>query len=155
MHFRKPLPFLLAGLLATAAAPAFADAYVPIKTSLTGCMAQGHKSDAQTLPKSAEIKRQASLVGLAYINWVYQNDLNNEHFCDVMLRMDRQVTDGVPGQYVDPYVDLFSPEHANETVQNLANVQLLFDYSIDRSKPSATKVETALKSVSAVLGTHY
>jgi hypothetical protein len=36
------------------------------------------------------LKRETSLVGLAYLNYIYQNDITNQHFCEAMLLMQRK-----------------------------------------------------------------
>ena len=61
--------------------------------------------------------------------------------------MHAQVPDGSP----NPYVALFSPEHAVATMAALADVQLAFDYSISRSSPPEEKLSASLAALSAIV----
>ena len=56
---------------------------------------------------------------MAYLNYIYANDLANEHFCQAMLLMSAQV----PAGTANPFVALFTPEHAVATMGALADVQ--------------------------------
>jgi hypothetical protein len=129
---------------------AWADSYIPVSETLAECIRQGYKPDESVRPTSG-LKNSASLVGLAYINYVYQNDTKNPHFCESMLRMDRQVSSGTPGDYKNKYVELFSQTRAQQTMKHLAEIQLAFDYSIGRSSPPPEKIEAAIKALDSIL----
>jgi hypothetical protein len=94
-------------------------------------------------PILSPLKRDCSLIGLAYLNYIYQNDIANEHFCQAMLLMHAQV----PPATANPYVALFTPAHAAATMAALADVQLCFDYSIARTDPPLAKVEASVASL--------
>jgi hypothetical protein len=54
-------------------------------------------------PIQSALKRETSLVGLAYLNYIYQINISNQHFCEAMLLMHAQVPPGTK----NPYVALF------------------------------------------------
>jgi hypothetical protein len=81
------------------------------------------------------------------LNYIYQNDIANRHFCEAMLLMHAQVPQGT----ANPFVALFTPARALRTVASLADVQLAFDYAIARTDPPRAKVEAALAMVRRIL----
>jgi hypothetical protein len=117
------------------------------ETVLT-CKAAGHGFPSSVAPVQSELKRETSLVGMAYLNYIYSNDLANEHFCQAMLLMHAQVPSGTP----NPFVALFTPENAVATMGALADVQLALDLAIARSSPTAEKMEASLAMLRAIVG---
>jgi hypothetical protein len=97
-------------------------------------------------PVLTALKREASLVGLAYLNYIYQNDIANRHFCEAMLLMHAQARGAA-----NPLVALFSAERAVETMKALADVQLVFDYAIARSDPPKAKLEASLATLRKII----
>ena len=122
-------------------------AYIPIEDAVAACKAAGTSLIPGLEPIQSDLKRECSLIGLAYLNYIYQNDISNEHFCQAMLHMHAQVPKGT----ANPYVALFSPAHAAATLAALADVQLCFDYSIARTDPPLTKVEASVATLQNVL----
>jgi len=98
-------------------------------------------------PVRSALKEETSLVGMAYLNTIYQNDIANEHFCQAMLLMHAQIPAGTS----NPYVALFTPEHAVKTMAALADVQLAFDYAIARTNPPEAKVEASLATLRKIV----
>ena len=84
---------------------------------------------------------------MAYLNYIYQNDIANQHFCKAMLLMHAQVPPGA----ANPYVALFEAERAVATMAALADVQLVFDYAIARSDPPEAKLEASLATLRRIV----
>jgi hypothetical protein len=97
-------------------------------------------------PNQSDLKRATSLVGMAYLN-IYQNDIKNKHFCEAMLLMDSQV----PAGTTNPYTKLFAPGSASQTMAALADVQLCFDYAIDRTDPPEATVKASLECLREIV----
>ena len=97
------------------------------------------------------MKQEASLVGLAYLNYIYQNDIANQHFCEAMLLMHAQVPHGTANPTANPYVALFTPDCAGPTMAALADVQLAFDYAIARTDPPEAKVAGSLATLKGIV----
>lgn len=95
----------------------------------------------------SDLKKTTSLIGMAYLNYIYQNDLENPHFCESMLLMNSQVPSGAE----NPYVHLFDPEMASKTMALLEDIQLSFDYSIARTTLPLEKVQASVSNIQAVL----
>ena len=89
---------------------------IPIEDAVTGCRHAGNGMVPGKSPVQSALKREASLVGLAYLNYIYQNDISNQHFCEAMLLMHAQVPQGTR----NPYVALFEAERAAATMAALA-----------------------------------
>lgn len=126
---------------------AFSATKISIPQALMDCTAAGNKISGKSI--QSELKKQTSLIGMSYLNYIYQNDIKNEHFCQSMLLMNSQVPEGTN----NPYVHLFDAEMANKTMAILEDVQMSFDYSIGRTNPpiekvqnSVTKIQDALKN---------
>lgn len=123
----------------------FAATQVAIAQALKDCTAAGNKIVGT--PIQSELKKQTSLIGMAYLNYLYQNDLTNPHFCQSMLLMNSQV----PSATTNPYEHLFDAEMAPTTMPILQDIQLSFDYSIGRTNPPIKKIEASVKNIQAVL----
>lgn len=123
----------------------FSATKISISQALADCVAAGNKSVAA--PVQSELKKQTSLIGMAYLNYIYQNDIKNEHFCQSMLLMNSQVPDNTQ----NPYVHLFDAKMAEKTMAVLEDVQLSFDYSIARTNPPVEKVQKSVDKIQAVL----
>jgi hypothetical protein len=124
-------------------ATAQAQTSIPIDQTLTSCRQAGAGPIPGVRPVQSDLKKETSLIGMAYLNYIYQNDIANRHFCQAMLLMGRQV----PAGTANPYVRLFTPEQAAGTMAVLADVQLAFDYAIARSRPSADKVRASIDAI--------
>ena len=98
-------------------------------------------------PVQSELKKESSLIGMAYLNYIYQNDLTNEHFCQAMLLMHAQVPAGTD----NPYVRLFDKGMGERTLAVLEDIQLSFDYSIARSNPAEEKLKASIVKIRAAL----
>ncbi len=120
---------------------------ISIDEALIACRTAGNSMVPGVVPVQSELKKEASLIGLAYLNYIYQNDIANRHFCEAMLLMHAQVPQGT----ANPFVALFTPERALRTMASLADVQLAFDYAIARTDPPRAKVEAALAAVRRIL----
>ena len=118
-------------------------AYIPIEDAIAACRAAGNTMVPGKAPILTPLKRDCSLIGLAYLNYIYQNDIANDHFCQAMLLMYAQV----PPATANPYVALFTPAHAAATLAALADVQLCFDYAIARTDPPEAKVAASVASL--------
>ena len=118
-------------------------AYIPIEDAIAACRAAGNTMVPGKAPILTPLKRDCSLIGLAYLNYIYQNDIDNAHFCEAMLLMYAQV----PPATANPYVALFTPAHAAATMAALADVQLCFDYAIARTDPPEAKVAASVASL--------
>src|SRR5262245_53750385 len=122
-------------------------AYIPIEDAVSACKLAGNGMVPGKNPIHTPLKRECSLVGLAYLNYIYQNDIANQHFCEAMLLMHAQAE----GASENPYVELFEPEQAIVTMASLADVQLVFDYAISRTDPPVEKVEASLATLRAIV----
>ena len=118
---------------------------VSIEETLEACRAAGFQPAGK--PVQSDLKRETSLIGLAYLNYIYQNDLKNPHFCESMLLMAAQVPPGTP----NVYVQLFEKGMGERTLPLLQEIQLAFDYSIGRSQPPEEKVRAAIQKLQTVL----
>ena len=87
------------------------DTAISIDAAVKACKAAGNGTVPGKAPIQSALKREASLIGLAYLNYIYQNDIANQHFCEAMLLMHAQAPHGT----VNPYVALFTPERAVAT----------------------------------------
>ncbi len=123
----------------------FSATKISISQALKDCTAAGNKISGTTI--QSELKKQTSLIGMAYLNYIYQNDLKNEHFCQSMLLMNSQVPEGT----INPYVHLFDAVMASKTMQILEDVQMSFDYSIGRTNPPIEKVQSSVSKIQAAL----
>jgi len=65
--------------------------YIPIEEAIAACKAAGNTMVPGLKPIQSDLKRETSLIGQAYLNYIYQNDIANEHFCQAMLLMHAQV----------------------------------------------------------------
>lgn len=120
---------------------------VPISKTMDNCLANGNKLPTGAKPIQSDLKKTTSLIGMAYLNYIYQNDLNNKHFCESMLLMNSQV----PSNTDNPYVHLFEPQRAEKTIAILEDIQLAFDYSIARTDPPIEKLRTSIANIEAAL----
>jgi hypothetical protein len=120
---------------------------ISIDQALKDCKEAGNFIVPGVKAVQSELKRDTSLVGLAYLNYIYQNDIKNEHFCQSMLLMDSQVPAGTK----NPYTKLFTPKSAKKTMAALADVQMCFDYAIARTNPPDEVVKASLKAVRKIL----
>lgn len=120
---------------------------VSITETIANCTAAGITLAKGAKPVQSPLKQETSMIGMAYLNYIYQNDLQNLHFCESMLLMNSQVTDGTP----NPYIHLFDPEMASKTMEILTDIQLAFDYSIARSNPSIEKIQASVETIQAAL----
>jgi hypothetical protein len=84
---------------------------------------------------------------MTYLNYIYQNDLSNPHFCESMLYMNSQI----PNDIDNPYAHLFDVKNAQKTIRVLEDIQLSFDYAIARSNPSAEKMQESIANIEAAL----
>lgn len=123
----------------------FSATKVSISQALSACASAGNKISGK--PVQSELKKQTSLIGMAYLNYIYQNDLQNDHFCQSMLLMNSQVPEGTN----NPYVHLFDVEMASKTMPVLENIQMSFDYSIARTNPSLDQVQGSVDKIKAAL----
>ena len=113
---------------------------ISIDEAVNACKLAGNAMVSGKAPVKSELKTEASLIGLAYLNYIYQNDIANQHFCEAMLLMHAQVPEGTP----NPYVALF-------TQAALADVQLAFDYAIQRTDSPEAKVKASLATLRAIV----
>src|ERR1700741_2153916 len=119
--------------------------FVSIAESCAKCKAAGNKPTGT--PVQSELKKQTSLIGLVYLNYIYQNDLTNEHFCQCMLLMNSQVPAGTD----NPYVHLFDKGMGEKMLAVLEDVQLSLHYSIARSNPADDKVQNSIDTIKSAL----
>jgi len=115
--------------------------YIPIEEAIAACKAAGNSMVPGLKPIQSDLKRETSLIGLAYLNYIYQNDIRNEHFCQAMLLMHAQVPKGT----ANPYLALFEARNAGPTLA------ALFDYAIARTDPPLTKVEASVARLKAIV----
>ena len=123
-------------------------AYIQIEDTVAACRAAGNTMVPGKAPILKPLKRECSLIGLAYLNYIYQNDIANAHFCDAMLLMHAQV----PPLRANPYVALFTSERASATLAALTDVQLCFDYAIARTDLAEAKVEASVATLRGSVG---
>jgi len=93
-----------------------------------------------------KLKEETSLIGMAYLTYIYQNDIKNPHYCQSMLLMKSQVK-----RNTNPYEKLFYSEMASTTMSLLEDVQLSFDYSIARTQLPAKTVRKSVDKLRSVL----
>lgn len=139
----KQFFFLLGGVLLPMIG--FSDTAVSIEQACAACKAAKNKPAGK--PVQSSLKQETSLIGMAYLNYIYQNDLTNEHFCQAMLLMNSQVASGTD----NPYVHLFDRGMGENTLKVLQDIQLAFDYAIGRSAPSSEKMTASIQNIQAVL----
>ena len=140
------LPLMLC--LCLSAAPVQGETPVSIDQACASCQAAGVTAVSKAI--QSPLKKETSLIGMAYLNYIYQNDLTNEHFCQAMLLMRAQV----PANTTNPYTALFEPGMGEQTLAVLEDVQLSFDYSIARSHPPEAKMRASIEKIKAVLKNH-
>ena len=116
---------------------------IPIDETLKCCKDAGNGMVPGVQPVQSELKKETSLIGMAYLNYIYQNDIANQHFCEAMLLMASQV----PAGTANPYVGLFTPARAVTTMAILADVQLAFDYAIARTNPPEATVRASVDTI--------
>jgi hypothetical protein len=144
MEKNKWLKMVILGFLLTPCI-GFSATKISISQALMDCSAAGNKISSK--PIQSELKKQTSLIGMAYLNYIYQNDLKNEHFCQSMLLMNNQVPTGTD----NPYVHLFDAEMASKTMPVLEDIQMSFDYAIGRTNPPTEKVQGSVNNIRAAL----
>jgi hypothetical protein len=120
---------------------------ISIEEAVDACRLAGNGMIPGKAPVKSPLKLETSLVGLAYLNYIYQNDIANQHSCEAMLLMHAQVPQGTP----NPYLALFEPGRAAATMAALADVQLAFDYAIARTDPPEAKVEASLATLRKIV----
>ena len=120
---------------------------VPIEKTIENCIAAGYKIPDSTKSVHSELKKITSLIGMAYLNYIYQNDLENSHFCESMMLMNSQI----PKSTQNPFVHLFEPGLATQTMAILEDIQLSFDYSIARTNPPMEKLQASIASIESIL----
>jgi hypothetical protein len=69
---------------------AMSETAISIDEAVEACRLAGNGMVPGKAPVMSPLKREASLVGLAYLNYIYQNDIANRHFCEAMLLMARR-----------------------------------------------------------------
>lgn len=118
---------------------------VSIDKTIASCKASGIKPSGS--PIQSKLKAETSLIGMAYLNYIYQNDLKNPHFCQSMMLMNSQV----PASSTNPYTHLFDPGMGEKTIPILQDIQLSFDYSIARTNPPESTVQKSIATIQAAL----
>lgn len=118
---------------------------VSIDQSCANCKAAGNKPSGK--PIQSALKKETSLIGMAYLNYIYQNDLSNEHFCQSMLLMDSQIPSGIQ----NPYVHLFDKGMGEKLLKVLQDTQLSLDYALGRSSPSTEKIQVSIQNIRTAL----
>jgi hypothetical protein len=124
-----------------------ADTKISIEQTLKACKDAGNRIVPGVRAIQSDLKRETSLVGMAYLNYIYQNDIKNKHFCEAMVLMDSQVA----ADTKNPYTKLFAPKSASRTMAALADVQLCFDYAIARTDPPEAMVKASLVSLRKIV----
>jgi hypothetical protein len=145
---RQPFFLLALALVASMPAAGFSDTSVSIDQACADCKAAGNKPPGK--PVQSALKKETSLIGLAYLTYIYQNDLSNEHFCQAIVLMSSQVPLGTE----NPYIHLFDEGMGEKTLGVMQDIQLSFDYAIGRSSPSSAKMKASIKNIQAVLNTN-
>src|SRR5512146_1841248 len=69
---------------------AMSETAISIDEAVEACRLAGNGMVPGKAPVMSPLKREASLVGLAYLNYIYQNDIANRHFCEARLLMRAQ-----------------------------------------------------------------
>jgi len=139
----KGMAFALVAMAVLAPADGMAQTKISIEQTLTRCKDAGNGLVPGVQPVQSDLKKETSLIGMAYLNYIYQNDIANTHFCQAMLLMGSQVPAGTR----NPYVALFTRKRAVSTMAALADVQLAFDYSIARTNPPEQTVRASVDNV--------
>lgn len=139
----KTTAFVVFAIALLASADGMAQTKISIDQTLKRCKDAGNGPVPGAQSVQSDLKRETSLIGMAYLNYIYQNDIANKHFCEAMLLMSSQVPTGA----VNPYVDLFTPRRAVTTMAALADVQLSFDYAIARTSPPESTVRVSVDNV--------
>jgi hypothetical protein len=121
-----------------------------IRQTLLNCETRGFKPTEGKIPVQSDLKKITSLIGLTYLNYIYQNDLSNKHFCESMLFMKSQTANFDEDK--NPYVRLFDIENSKQTIQILEDIQLSFDYAIDRTILPEEKVQNSVNKINKVIG---
>lgn len=119
------------------------------KISIQQVIAESKAANILMTGKSiqSDLKKITSLIGMSYLNYIYQNDIKNEHFCQSMLLMNSQV----PANTENPYEHLFGADMANKTMAILEDIQLAFDYSIARTQLAEEKVKLSVQKIQQAL----
>lgn len=120
---------------------------VSIEQTIENCIKTGKKLPLQAKPFQSELKTITSQIGMAYLNYIYQNDLNNDHFCESMLYMNKQIPEGTK----NPFVRLFERDMAEKTMPILEDIQLSFDYAIARTDPPIEKLKASIENIKSIL----
>lgn len=144
---RKNLMAIIAAIFSLAPAMANAETKISIDRAVKDCRDAGNGIVPGVQPVQSELKRETSLVGMAYLNYIYQNDIKNKHFCQSMLLMSSQIPAGTRNRYVD----LFSPQRARKTLAALDAVQMCFDHAIARTNASEVEVKASVARVRKAL----
>ncbi len=95
--------------------------YIPIEDAVAACAAAGNSLPPGLQPILSDLKRETSLIGQAYLNYIYQNDIANAHFCQAMLLMHAQVPNGTPGQALQGRRGEGTPWHSRDVIPSDAN----------------------------------
>lgn len=141
----KKIPLLVLLGVALLATPVSAATKVSIDRTIAACKAAGIKPSGT--PIQSRLKADTSLIGMAYLNYIYQNDLSNPHFMQSMMLMNSQV----PAGTANPYVQLFDRGRGEKTIAVLQDIQLSFDYSIARTNPPESKVQASVSNIQTAL----
>lgn len=120
---------------------------ISITETIKNALAKGYKIPIESRPDHSELKKITSLIGMAYLNYIYQNDIENQHFCESMLLMNSQIPEGTDNLYIH----LFELEMASNTMPILEDIQLSFDYSIARTNPPVEKIQASIANIQAAL----
>ena len=140
---RKSKALVLAAMASLTPAAGEAQTTISIDQTLKRCKDAGNGPVPGVQAVQSDLKKETSLIGMAYLNYIYQNDIANQHFCQAMLLMASQV----PAGTANPYVGLFTPARAVTTMAVLADVQLAFDYAIARTNPPEATVRASVENV--------
>lgn len=139
----KRTAFVLAAMALLAPADGMAQTKISVDQTLKRCKDAGNGLVPGAQPVQSDLKKETSLIGMAYLNYIYQNDIANQHFCEAMLLMSSQIPAGTR----NPYVGLFTRRRAVTTMAALADVQLSFDYAIARTNPPEATVRVSVGNV--------
>jgi len=99
-------------MVSLAPAEGMAQMKISIDQTLKRCKDAGNGLVPGVQPIQSDLKKETSLIGMAYLNYIYQNDIDNRHFCEAMLLMSSQV----PAGTANPYVGLFTRKRAVTTM---------------------------------------
>ena len=144
---RKTFAIVVAVGLSLTPALSTAQTKISIDRTVKDCRDAGHGMVPGAQVVQSELKRETSLVGMAYLNYIYQNDIKNKHFCESMLLMSSQMPAGTRNRYVG----LFSPQRARKTLAALDAVQMCFDHAIARTPAPKVEVRASLACVQKAL----